>query len=92
MPLASGLLSGKYESYLPGSSPLASGTRAMIPTPAACAAGSTRSSGLSRNALRMIWTVATFGRAIAVSASSHVSTETPYAARAPSATRASSAS
>ena len=45
--------------YLPDSRPEASGTRAMMPTPAAAAAGSTWSSGLSRNALRMICTVAT---------------------------------
>ena len=49
----------------------------MMPTPASCAAGSTASSGFSRNAFRMICTVATFGRAIAVSASSAVSTLTP---------------
>jgi hypothetical protein len=43
----------------PDSRPDASGTRAMMPTPAAAAAGSTRSSGLRRNALRMICTLAT---------------------------------
>ena len=43
-------------SYLPDSSPLASGTRAMMPTPAAAAAGSTSSSGFSRNMFRMICT------------------------------------
>ncbi len=64
----------------------------MMPTPASEAAGSTCSSGLSRNALRMIWTVATPGRAMAVSASSTVSTETPYAAVTPSSTSVSSAS
>ena len=42
----------------------------MIPTPASTAAGSTGSSGFRRKALRMICTVATCGRAIAVSASS----------------------
>ena len=63
--------------YRPDRSPDASGTRAMMPTPAAEAAGSTRSRGLSRNALRMICTVATPGRAMAVRASSTVSTETP---------------
>ena len=64
----------------------------MIPTPAASAAGSTWSSGLRRNALKMICTVATPGRAIAASASSHVSTLTPYAAIRSSATSVSSAS
>ena len=48
-------------SYLPDSSPLASGTRAMMPTPAPAAAGSTASSGLSRNMFRMICTLATRG-------------------------------
>ena len=75
-------------SYLPESRPLASGTRAMMPTPASTAAGSTRSSGLRRKTLRMICTLATFGRAIARSASSTVSTETPYAARLPCSTSA----
>jgi hypothetical protein len=64
----------------------------MIPTPASAAAGSTRSSGLRRKTLRMICTLATFGRAMAVSASSTVSTETPYAATRPSWTRVSRAS
>ena len=64
----------------------------MIPTPASTAAGSTASSGLSRKALRMIWMEATPGRAIAASAWSTVSTLTPYAAIAPSATRVSRAS
>jgi len=64
----------------------------MIATPAAAAAGSTASSGLSRNAFTMIWTAATCGRAIAASAWSQVSTETPYAAMEPSATSASRAS
>jgi hypothetical protein len=73
-------------SYFPLSSPLASGTLAMIPTPAAAAAGSTCSSGLRRSTFRMICTLATFGRAIACSASSTVSTETPYAAIAFSST------
>jgi hypothetical protein len=36
----------------------------MMPTPAASAAGSTSSSGLSRKAFRMICTDATPGRAI----------------------------
>ena len=45
--------------------------------PGADAAGSTSSSGFSRKALRMICTVATPGRAIAVSASATVSTLTP---------------
>ena len=49
----------------------------MIPTPAARAAGRTSSSGLRRKQLRMICTVATRGRAIAASAWSQVSTETP---------------
>jgi len=49
----------------------------MIAVPLSCAAGSTCSSGLRRSALRMIWTLRTPGRAIAVSASSHVSTLTP---------------
>ena len=40
----------------------------------------------------MIWTVAVPRREIAVSASSQVSTLTPYAAITPSATRVSSAS
>ena len=40
----------------------------MMPTPASAAAGSTASSGLRRKALRMICTLATPGRAIAVSA------------------------
>ena len=48
-----------------------------MPTPAAWAAGSTLSSGLRRNALRMICTLAMPGRAIAVSASAQVSTLTP---------------
>jgi hypothetical protein len=64
----------------------------MMPTPAAAAAGRTRSSGLSRNAFRMICTEATPGREIADSAWSHVSTETPYDAIEPSSTSASSAS
>ena len=79
-------------SYLPDSSPEANGTRAMIPTPASTAAGSTSSSGLSRKALRMICTEATCGRAIAASAWSAVSTLTPYAAIVPSATSTSRAS
>jgi hypothetical protein len=41
------------------------------------AAGSTSSSGFIRNGLRMICTLATCGRAIAVSASAQVSTLTP---------------
>ena len=45
-----------FSSYLPESRPLASGTRAMMPTPAACAAGRTSSSGFRRNAFRMICT------------------------------------
>lgn len=49
----------------------------MIPTPASFAAGSTASSGLSRKALRMIWTVAVLPRAMAASASSVRSTLTP---------------
>ena len=49
----------------------------MIPTPASRAAGSTRSRGLSRNALRMICTEAMEGRAIEASAWSTVSTLTP---------------
>src|SRR6478672_1368516 len=64
----------------------------MMPTPAAAAAGSTWSSGLRRNAFRMICTVATPGRAIAVSAWSEVSTLTPYAAMQSSDTSVSSAS
>ena len=64
----------------------------MMPTPAADAAGSTKSSGFSRNAFTMICTVAVPRREIAVSASSQVSTLTPYAAMAPSATRVSRAS
>ena len=63
--------------YLPLSSPEARGTRAMMATPASIAAGRTASSGLSRNALRMICTLATPGRAIAASAWSAVSTLTP---------------
>ncbi|GAA1696669.1 hypothetical protein GCM10009680_40930 [Streptomyces yatensis] len=78
--------------YFPDSSPDASGTRAMIPTPASRAAGTTSSSGLSRNGLRMICTLAVPGRAIAASASAHVSTLTPYAATRSSATSVSSAS
>ena len=78
--------------YRPESSPDASGTRAMMPTPAAAAAGSTWSSGLRRNAFRMICTLATPGRAIAVSAWSEVSTLTPYAAMRSSDTSVSSAS
>ena len=62
--------------YRPLSSPDASGTRAMMPTPAA-RRGQHLVSGFSRNALRMICTVATPGRAIAASASAHVSTLTP---------------
>ncbi len=49
----------------------------MIPTPAAAAAGSTSSSGFIRKALRMIWTLARCGRAIALSACAQVSTLTP---------------
>ena len=49
----------------------------MIATPASAAAGSTCSIGLRRNAFRMICTLATFGRAIAVNASAQVSTDTP---------------
>ena len=49
----------------------------MMPTPARPAAGSTSSSGLRRNAFRMICTVAVPGRAIAVSAWADVSTLTP---------------
>ena len=52
------------------------------PRPVA-AAGSTYSSGLRRKAFRMICTVAMPRREIAVSASSQVSTLTPYAAMAP---------
>ncbi len=78
--------------YLPLSSPLASGTRAMIPTPASCADGSTNSSGLSRKAFKMICTVAVPRREIAVRASSTVSTLTPYAEIAPSETKVSRAS
>ena len=58
----------------------------MMPTPAADAAGSTRSSGFIRKALRMIWTLARWGRAIALSACSTVSTLTPYAAMTSSST------
>ena len=57
---------------LPESRPHASGTRAMMPTPASAAAGSTASSGFRRKALKMICTVATSGRAMAVRASSAV--------------------
>jgi hypothetical protein len=64
----------------------------MIATPASAAAGSTCSSGFCRRALRMICTLATPGRAIAVSASSTRSTLTPYAAIRLSATSSSSAS
>ncbi len=78
--------------YRPDSSPEASGTRAMMPTPAARAAGSTSSSGLRRNALKMICTLAVPGRVIAASASAQVSTLTPYAAIRFSATRVSRAS
>ena len=63
--------------YLPESSPEASGTRAMMPTPAASAAGSTSSSGLSRKALRMICTVAVPSCRMASRASSVRSTLTP---------------
>ena len=63
--------------YRPDSSPEASGTLAMMPTPAAAAAGSTWSSGLRRNGLKMICTDAVPGRAIAVRAWSAVSTLTP---------------
>ena len=63
--------------YLPDSSPEASGTRAKIETPAAAAAGSTSSSGFSRNGLTMICTLVTWGRAIAARAWAQVSTETP---------------
>jgi hypothetical protein len=79
-------------SYLPERRPDASGTRAMIATLAFLAAGSTSSSGLSRNALRMICTLATCGRAVALRAWSTVSTLTPYAAIEPSSTSASRAS
>ena len=65
--------------YFALSRPDASGTRAMMPTPACSAAGSTSSRGFSRNALRMIWTWSPppfrCRRACAVS-----STLTPYAA------------
>jgi len=64
----------------------------MIPTPAACAAGSTSSSGLCRKQLRMIWIVATPGRAIAASACAHVSTDTPYARIRPASMNPSSVS
>jgi len=64
----------------------------MIPVPVSAAAGSTSSSGLSRSGLRMICTLRTPGRAIAVSASAQVSTLTPYAAIRPSATMASRSS
>jgi hypothetical protein len=57
--------------------PDASGTRAMIATAALAAACSTCSSGFWRNMLRMICTLATPGRAMAVNASSTVSTLTP---------------
>src|SRR4051794_32184147 len=76
-------------SYLPVSSPLASGTRARMPTCARCAAGSSCSSGLRRKMLRMTWTVCTPGCCSAVSPSATVSTETPYAAIACSSTRVS---
>ena len=49
----------------------------MMPTPASSAAGRTRSRGLIRKALMMIWTEATDGREIAASAWSAVSTLTP---------------
>jgi hypothetical protein len=78
--------------YLPDSRPEASGTRAMIATSAAFAAGSTSARGLRRKALRMICTLVTPGRAIAVRASAEVSTLTPYAAMRCSSTRVSSAS
>ncbi len=48
----------------------------MMPTPAATAAGRTSYSGLRRNGLRMICTLATPGRAMAVRASAQVSTLT----------------
>lgn len=64
----------------------------MIATPASSAAGRTSRSGFIRNGLRMICTLATPGRAMAVSASAQVSTLTPYAAMRSSATRVSSAS
>jgi hypothetical protein len=79
-------------SYLPVRSPLARGTRARTPTPARWAAGSSSSSGLRRKTLRMTWIVATPGCSSAVRPSATVSTETPYAAMAPSSTKASSAS
>jgi aryl-alcohol dehydrogenase-like predicted oxidoreductase len=114
VPLASGLLSGRYtletsfaaddhrsynrhgEAFDVGETfsgvDYATGVRAaaefselvastlpeVTPAQAAlAAAGSTSSSGLRRNALRMICTDARPGRRIAVSASSTVSTETP---------------
>jgi hypothetical protein len=64
----------------------------MIATPASAAAGSTRSSGFCRNTFRMVCTLATPGRVIAVSASAAVSTLTPYAVIRCSATSSSSAS
>ena len=64
-------------SYLPVSSPLASGTRARMPTRARCAAGSSCSSGLRRKTLRITWIEATPGCSSAVSPSATVSTETP---------------
>ena len=64
----------------------------MMPTAFAAAAPSTSSSGLRRNAFRMICTVAVPRRDIAVRASSQVSTLTPYAAMAPSSTKVSRSS
>ena len=55
----------RVASYRPDSSPQASGTRAMIADAGRRGRGSTASSGLRRNALRMICTLATPGRAIA---------------------------
>jgi hypothetical protein len=49
----------------------------MIAIPAELAAGSTCSKGFCRKQFRMIWTLATPGRAIAVRASAQVSTLTP---------------
>ena len=62
---------------LPVSRPLASGTRARIPTCRFHACAKSSSAGLRRNMLKMIWTVCTCGWRIARCASSTVSTLTP---------------
>ena len=62
---------------LPVSRPDASGTRARTPTSRRAASARKRSAGRWRTMLKMIWTVATPGNSMALSASSTRSTLTP---------------